>query len=98
MTSKQRAYLRGLAMTMQPLAIMGKNGLTDSFVEEVKVLLEAKELIKISVLNNCDFKAKQIAGEISVQTDSTLVQTVGNKITLFKVSKKDGIKHIELPN
>lgn len=98
MTSKQRAYLRSLAMTMQPLAIMGKNGLTDSFIEQINALLEARELIKINVLNNCDFTAKQIAAELSEQTNSTLVQTVGNKITLFRVSKKDDIKHIELPN
>ena len=97
MTSKQRAYLRSLAMTMQPTIIMGKNGVTEAFVEQVNTLLEARELIKINVLKNCDYTAKQIAEEISNQTNSVLVQTVGNRITLYRVSKKDDIKHIVLP-
>lgn len=97
MTSKQRAYLRSLAMTMQPIVMIGKNGLTDAVVQEVDNLLECKELIKISVLNNSDLPAKEVGIEIADCVGADLIQTVGNKITLFRISKKDNIKHIELP-
>ncbi|MDE6967909.1 MAG: ribosome assembly RNA-binding protein YhbY [Clostridia bacterium] len=97
MTSKQRAYLRSLAMTMSPIINIGKNGVTDSVIAEVDNLLECKELIKISVLNNSDLEAKDVANFLAENTKATIVQTVGNKITLFRVSKKDDIKHINLP-
>ena len=53
MTSKQIAYLKGLAMTMDPIFQIGKNSLTPEFTKAVQEALEARELIKISVLQNC---------------------------------------------
>lgn len=97
MTSKQRAFLRSLAMTMQPVANIGKNGLTDAVVQEVDNLLECKELIKISVLNNSDLNAKDVAVELAECVNAQVVQTVGGKITLYRVSKKEDVKHIQLP-
>lgn len=97
MTSKQRAYIRGLAMNTEPLIIIGKNGVTDNLIEQINDLLEARELIKISVLKNADFSAKQIAETVAEATGSILIQTVGSKITLYRVSKKEGIKHIVIP-
>lgn len=97
MTSKQRAFLRSLAMTMQPIVTIGKNGVTDCVIAEINNLLECKELLKISVLNNCDLSAKEVAESLGEALSATIVQTVGNKITLFRVSKKDDVKHIQLP-
>ena len=97
MTSKQRAYLRSLAMKMPPIVNIGKNGVIDSVIAEVDNLLECKELIKISVLKNSDLGAKDIAECLAEEINATIVQTVGSKITLYRVSKKDDIKHIQLP-
>lgn len=97
MTSKQRAYLRSLAMTMQPIVTIGKNGVTQSVIAEVNNLLECKELLKISVLNNCDLSTKEVAECLGEELSAVIVQTVGSKITLYRVSKKDDIKHIQLP-
>ncbi len=97
MTSKQRAYLRSLAMTMQPIVNIGKNGVTESVISEVDNLLECKELIKISVLKNSDLQAKSVAECLQDEINAIVVQTVGNKITLYRVSKKDDVKHIQLP-
>ena len=97
MTSKQRAYLRSLAMTMPPIVNIGKNGVIDSVIAEVDNLLECKELIKISVLKNSALGAKDIAECLAEEINATIVQTVGSKITLYRVSKKDDIKHIQLP-
>lgn len=97
MTSKQRAYLRSLAMTMPPIVNIGKNGVGDNVISEVDNLLECKELIKISVLNNSDLGAKEVAEYLANEVSATVVQTVGSKITLYRKSKKDDIKHIQLP-
>lgn len=95
MTSKQRAYLKGLAMTMNPMFNIGKSGLTPEFTSAVAENLEANELIKISVLKNCVDDLKEIAITLSERTHSTVVQVIGKKIVLYKPSKEN--RKIELP-
>ena len=68
MTSKQRAYLKGLAMTMDPIFQIGKNSLTPEFTKAVQEALEARELIKISVLQNCLDDPKELAAMIAERT------------------------------
>ena len=96
MTSKQRAYLRGLANTIDSIFQIGKGGISDNLIKQLNDALEARELIKISVLETAPDTAKDIGVEIAEATNSTLVQVVGNKITLFKQRKKDS--KITLPN
>ena len=89
MTSKQRAYLRGLANTIDSIFQIGKGGISDNLIKQLNDALEARELIKISVLETAPDNAKDLGVEIAEATNSTLVQVVGNKITLFKQRKKD---------
>lgn len=89
MTSKQRAYLRSLSNRIEPIFQVGKLGVTDVLVEQLNNALEARELIKINVLETAPDSKKDIAEEISLKTDSILVQILGNKITLYKARKKD---------
>ncbi len=89
MTSKQRAYLRGLANTLDAIFQIGKGGISDNLIAQLSDALEARELIKISVLETAPANAKLIGNEIAEATNSILVQTVGNKITLYKARKKD---------
>ena len=96
MTSKQRAYLRGLANNIDAIFQIGKSGISDNQVQQLKDALEARELIKISVLETAPANAKSIGEEIANLTNSTLIQTIGNKITLYKQRKKDS--KINLPN
>lgn len=96
MTSKQRAYLRGLANTMNPIFQIGKNGLTDVLIQQLDDALEARELIKITVLETAPENVKDLGNEISERTDSIFVQAVGNKITLFRQKKKNS--KINLPD
>ena len=96
MTSKQRAYLKSLAMTMDPVVQIGKGGLTPEVTEAISEALAARELIKINVLQNCEERAAvlaQIAGE---RTRSQVVQVIGRKIVLYKEGR-DEKKRIELP-
>lgn len=95
MTSKQRAYLKGLAMTMDPIFQIGKSSLTPEIVSAVDEALEARELIKISVLKNCSDDPKEIAAIMGERTRSTVVQVIGKKIVLYRESKNK--KKIELP-
>ena len=86
MTTKQRAYLRKLAQTITPIFQVGKNGVTDALVEDLNNALEARELIKISLLNTLPDSKENIAREIEEKTSSQIVQIVGNKLTLYKKS------------
>lgn len=93
MTSKQRAYLRGLANTMDPIFQIGKTGLSDNLVKQLSDALEARELIKITVLETAPDTAKNFSLEIADQTNSTVIQVIGNKITLFR-QKKENSKYV----
>lgn len=95
MTSKERAYLRGLANTIDAIFQVGKGGISDVLLEQLNNAIEARELIKISVLETAPGSAKELAEEIAQGTNSVVVQTVGNKITLFRQKKKNS--KIELP-
>lgn len=94
MTSKERATLRSIAMNMQPLTHIGKNGVTESLIDQLDKQLEAKELVKVMVLKNADFSAKDVAEELAEETSSEVVQVLGQKITLYRLSHKDNIKHL----
>lgn len=95
MTSKQRAYLKGLAMNIDPIFQIGKASLTPEVTEAVLESFNTRELIKISVLKNCLDDPKEIAAIISERTHSTVVQVIGKKIVLYKENKDH--KKINLP-
>lgn len=80
MNSKQRAYLKGLAQTIQPILNIGKSSLTPEFTESVAEALEARELIKISVLKNCLDDPREIAAMLGERTHSQVVQVIGRRL------------------
>ncbi len=94
-TSKQRSYLRGLASTIDPIVQIGKSGVTPEVTESVDEALEARELIKVAVLNNCDEEPKEISEILAGRTRSEVVNVIGKKIVLYRRSKKKAT--IELP-
>ena len=95
MTSKQRAYLKGLAMTMDPIINVGKSSVTPELITSVDEAIEKRELIKISVLKNFLDDPKIIAQTIAERTKSQVVQVIGKKIVLYRMNKKK--PKIELP-
>ena len=96
MTSKQRAYLKGLAMTMEPIFQIGKASLTPENTQAIQEALDARELIKVSVLQNCADDPREIAQIVSERTRSQVVQVIGKKIVLYKEGR-DEKKKILLP-
>lgn len=95
LTSKQRAQLRGMANSLDPIVHIGKDGLTDNLVKQADEALEARELIKCKVLENAMLTAREACGELSVRTRSEAVQVIGSRFVLFRQShskeKKDKI-------
>ena len=88
-TSKQRAYLKSLAQKIDPILQIGKNGLTPEVTEAIDLALEARELVKISVLQNCLEDPRDIAEMLSARTKSITVQVIGKKIVLYRPAKKN---------
>ncbi len=87
MTSKQRAYLKGLAMTLEPSFQLGKASLTPEYTEAIAEAFNRKELIKISVLKNCMDDPREIAEVLAERTRSQVVQVIGKKVVLYKENK-----------
>ena len=94
LTSKERAYLRGLANTEKAIMQIGKDGIGENLIKTVSDALEARELIKLTVLENCMGTPKEVANELASSTDADVVGVVGRKIILYRESEKR--KRIEL--
>lgn len=89
MTSKQRAYLKGLANDLNPIFQVGKASLTPEVTEAVSEAFGTRELLKIAVLKNCMDDPKEIASIIAERTHSQVVQVIGKKIILYKPDPKE---------
>ncbi len=83
-TSKQRAYLRGLANTMEPIVHIGKDGISDALIKQVDDALEARELIKGTVLQNAPIEARKALDELCAATNAEPVQTVGKRFVIYR--------------
>lgn len=97
MTSKQRSYLKGLAMNIDSVFQIGKSSLTPEVTAAVDEALEARELVKLSVLKNCLDDGKSIAEVLAERTHAQVVQVIGRKIVLYRPAKDAGKRKIQLP-
>lgn len=95
LTSKQRAYLKGLASTITPVFQVGKASLTPEVTKAVEEAFHTRELIKIGVLKNCVDDPKEIASVLADRTHSTVVFVIGKKIILYKPDRDN--PQIRLP-
>ncbi|MDE6592496.1 MAG: YhbY family RNA-binding protein [Oscillospiraceae bacterium] len=95
LTSKQRAYLRGIAAKEDTIFQIGKGGITDNHMIQVNDALKARELVKIKVLESALLTSAEAAQMLAEGTKSEIVQTIGSKLVLFKRNPQD--PKIELP-
>lgn len=95
MTTKQRSKLRSLAQAIEPIGQIGKGGISDNMIAGLSSALEARELIKVTVLKNAEDEAKYLADDLAAELNAEVVCTIGHKIVLYRRSLKDGVKHIE---
>jgi len=89
LTSKQRAYLRGLANTYDTILQIGKGGISEQTLVQVRDALSARELIKIRTLETSPLSTREAADAIAQELDCDVVQVIGSKIVLYKENKKD---------
>ncbi|MFS8629855.1 MAG: ribosome assembly RNA-binding protein YhbY [Bacillales bacterium] len=95
LTGKQKKFLRSMAHHLNPIFQVGKSGVNENLIKQVMDALEARELIKISVLQNCAEDKHTVAEKLVRGADAELVQIIGNTIVLYKESKEN--KRIILP-
>ena len=95
LTGKQKRYLRGLGSTIDPVIQIGKGGVVPGVTQQADDALEARELIKVRVLNNCLEDAKEVAATLSARSGAALVQVIGRTFLLYRPASKN--PRIELP-
>ncbi len=98
LTSKQRAYLRGMANSYDTILILGKGGMTDTVIKQADDALKARELFKGKVLESCELSSREAADNLAEETGADVVQVIGSKFILYRPNpdkKKD--ERIRLP-
>ncbi len=88
LNSKQRATLRGMANSLEPIFQVGKGGINDQLIRQIDETLEKRELIKLTTLENTPETSKEAADIIASKTGADVVQVIGRKIVLFRKSKE----------
>lgn len=94
---KQRAYLRKLANGLEPVFQIGKGGVTDVLVEQLRLVLDSRELIKVHILETALLDTKQTCNELAARLDAVPVQAIGSKFVLYRRSDKEKNRKIEIP-
>ena len=97
LTSKQRAYLRGLANTLEPVLQVGKDGVGENLIAQADGVLEKRELIKGNVLENSPLSALEAAQAIAGSTHGEVGQVIANRFVVFRVQQDKTKRKIELP-
>ncbi|MDG5470881.1 ribosome assembly RNA-binding protein YhbY [Jeotgalibacillus sp. ET6] len=95
LTGKQKRFLRAEAHHLSPIFQVGKGGVNENMIKQIGEALEARELIKVSILQNCEQDKDEVASEIHKGTKGEIVQQIGNIIVVYKESKEN--KKLELP-
>jgi len=95
LTGKQRSHLRRIANSIQPIFQIGKGGIDENVIAQFDEALEARELVKATVLKNSEIDVKTSCEYIAEQTEAEIVQIIGNRFVLYRESKNN--KNITLP-
>ena len=91
LTSKQRATLCGIASTYETIFQIGKGGISETLIQQVKDALRKRELIKLHVLDNCPMDAREAAAELAEATGAEVVQVIGSRFVLFLRNPKEPV-------
>ena len=89
LNSRQRAQLRSMANSYQAIFQIGKSGVGEQLIRQVNEALEARELIKLTLLETSPMKARECADTVAAATESDVVQVIGSKFILYKQSKEN---------
>jgi RNA-binding protein len=95
LTGKQKRFLRSKAHHLNPIFQVGKGGVNENMIKQIGEALEVRELLKVSILQNCEVDKKVVAEQLSAGTQAELVQLIGHTVVLYKESEEN--KQIVLP-
>ena len=96
MTSKQRSKLKSIAANLSPVTQIGKGGITENLLCTLSEALEAREIIKVNVLQNAEADADTIAQNVAELLGAEVVYVIGRKAVFYRRSSRKDFAHIEL--
>ena len=96
LTSKQRAKLRGIASTEDTIFQLGKGGITENVIKTLSDALDARELIKVNILETADEDYKNLAENVAELLDAVCVAVIGRKAIFYRYSHRDKFAHLEI--
>lgn len=91
LTSKQRAYLRSLANSIDTILMVGKGGLSDQIYKTTDDAITARELIKGKVLETCELSVREVADTIAAEINADVVQVIGTKFVLYRKNEDEPV-------
>lgn len=91
LTGKQKRYLRSLGTSLDPVVLIGKEGLNDNLIESAKLVLEKRELIKVKILKTCPTDTEEVIFDLAMHTRSEVAQVIGRTFLLYKKGKEPKI-------
>lgn len=97
LTGKQKRHLRSIAHNLDPIFQVGKGGVIDTQLRSISEALDVRELVKISILNNCEEDRFEVSAALAAGTGAELVQTIGKTVVLYKQAKEEKDRKIQLP-
>ncbi|MDN2452627.1 ribosome assembly RNA-binding protein YhbY [Lactobacillus sp. UCMA15818] len=88
LNGKQKKFLKAKAHNMKPIFQVGKEGISDKWVEQIRYALDKRELVKVNVLQGSDFEASDVSDYLTENTDIVVVQVIGHVLVLYRQSSK----------
>lgn len=96
-TSKQRAYLRKLSHTLEPIFQIGKEGISDALIDGIDMALNKREILKVHILESALLDTRQTCNDVAARLNAEPVQAIGNKFIIYRQADEEKYRKIELP-
>ena len=96
-TSKQRAYLRKLSHTLEPIFQIGKDGISDALIDGINMALNKREILKVHILESALLDTRQTCNDVAARLNAEPVQAIGNKFIISRQADEEKYRKIELP-
>ena len=96
LTSKQRSKLKSIAANLQPVGQVGKEGIGENMLKSFSDCLDARELIKVSILENAEGRPQDLGHELASRLGAECVIVIGRKAVLYRRSPRKNVEHISL--
>lgn len=96
-TSKQRAYLRKLSHTLEPIFQIGKDGISDALIDGINMALNKREILKVHILESALLDTRQTCNDVAERLNAEPVQAIGNKFIIYRKADEEKYRKIELP-